>query len=169
MWWPGKVLPKPFTRLSCIGWCRARPFVGSLLTQATAHCCNSDLLLWASCACFHCVSVLFCSVLPGACRTQVYEDATGRTEKPSLHDMLLPHEIMASLYQAGKFKMLVGEGTVACLLSYLPVCVECTQPKLLIQGTHGVLGCPEEHAMVCRASSATGTLAERYPQATIRD
>ena len=47
--------------------------------------------------------------------TEVYEDAHGRIEKIGNHDMLLPHEIMASLFKTGKMHMLVGRGSVACL------------------------------------------------------
>ena len=49
---------------------------------------------------------------------KVYEDAHGRTEKLCNHDILLPHEILASLFRNDRMHMLVGHGSVPCLTCY---------------------------------------------------
>ena len=45
---------------------------------------------------------------------EAYEDAHGeKIEKEAPHDMLLPHEILASLYKSGRMQLLVGTGSAA--------------------------------------------------------
>ena len=70
--------------------------------------------------------------------------------------MLLPHEILASLYKCGRMDMLVGRGSVACLRKALR---ESHGHKLLIQGTGRVLGGPEINGMVRKPPSVARTLA----------
>ena len=47
-----------------------------------------------------------------------YEDAHGNlVKKEGPHDMLLPHDILASLYKSGSMHMLIGHGSAAGLES----------------------------------------------------
>ena len=69
--------------------------------------------------------------------------------------MLLPHEILASLYKCGRMDMLVGRGSVACLRRAL---WDMHGRKLVIQGTGRILGGPEIHRMVRQPPAAVRTL-----------